>query len=173
MQMTPIEWSETLLDSYSAYFDTQRCAPGGDFYATMAYHARDEKYVLTQSAKLWAAESHEYVYLISCDHLTLEAARTLTGRAMEAGMQLIHPHPEHMQSRITALFVCGSADADALRFIRRFSKSKAFRFSLHGWMQGRAVCLVCEEGRVYAGYHGRDVRKFIQKRLRAAKAAVN
>lgn len=173
MQMTRTEWLERLLDSYSAYYDVQRSEPDGEFFATMAYHARDEKYVLTQSAKLWAAESHEYVYLISCDHLTLEVAKARVQRAMEEGMKQIHPHPEHMQSRITALFVCESAEPDALRYIRRFSRSKAFKFSLHGWMQGRAVCLVCQESRVHAGYNGRDVRKFIQKRLKAAMAAVN
>ncbi len=171
--MTQNEWLELLLDSYSAYYDVQRAEPGGDFYATMAYHARDEKYVLTRSAKLWAAESHEYVYLISCGHLTLETARSRVERAMEEGMKQIHPHPEHMQSRITALFVCESADPDALRYIRRFSRSKAFKFSLHGWMQGRAVCLVWEKGQVFAGYNGRDVRKFIQRRLKAAMAAAN
>lgn len=171
VQMNYTEWADTLLDSYKAFYNVRKLEPDDEFYATMVYHNRQEKYVLTQSAKLWAAESHEYAYMICVDHLTLAYAKEMIDKAMEYGMQCVKPHPEHMQSHVTALFVCQSCDADAAKYIARFRKSKAYKFSLYGWMYGRAICLECGAARVHAGANGRDMAGFIRKRIKNAEKA--
>lgn len=169
VQMNYSEWSDLLLDSFGGYYNTRRLEPDDEFFGTMVYHARDEKYILTQSAKLWAAESHEYAYMISAEHLTLDFVREKIAAAMDYGMQCIKPHPEHMKSTVTALFVCQTCDKDAAKYIARFTKSKAYKLSLHGWMYGRAVCLECATASVHAGGNGRDLAGYIKKRIKAAE----
>lgn len=171
VQMNYTEWSNTLLDSFGGYYNTRRLEPDDDFFATMVYHARDEKYILTQSAKLWAAESHEYAYMVAVDHLDLATAKEKIAAAMEQGMQCIKPHPEHMKSTVTALFVCQTCDKDAAKYIARFTKSKAYKFSMHGWMYGRAICLECGNQAVHAGSNGRDMASYIRKRIKNALKA--
>ena len=52
-----------LKKAYSAYFDIEEVADGTALKALCAYHNRDSQYVLVKKAELWAAESHEYLYL--------------------------------------------------------------------------------------------------------------
>lgn len=163
------EWTETLLDSFGGYYNIRRLEPDDEFFATMVYHARDEKYILTQGAKIWAAESHEYAYMISVDHLDLATAKEKIAAAMEYGMQCVKPHSEHMKSTVTALFICQTCDKDAAKYIARFTKSKAYKFSLHGWMYGRAICLECGNATVHAGNGGRDMANYIKKRIKSAE----
>ena len=166
VQLNYTEWTDTLLDAFGGYYNIRRLEPDDEFFATMVYHARDEKYVLTQSAKLWAAESHEYAYLVSVDHLDLATAKEKIAAAMEYGMQCVKPHPEHLKSTVTALFICQSCDKDAAKYIARFTKSKAYKFSLHGWMYGRAICLECDTAKVHANSGGRDMANYIKKRIK-------
>lgn len=171
VQMNFTEWRDTLLEAFTAYYNIRRLEPDDDFYATMAYHSREEKYVLTASAKLWAAESHEYAYMVTCDHLDLATAKEKIDAAMEQGLQCVKPHPEHMKSTVTALFVCQTCDKDAAKYIARFKKSKAYKLSMHGWMYGRAICLECGNQTVHAGANGKDMADYIKKRIKnAAKA---
>ena len=107
--------------------------------------------------------------MISAEHLDLATAKEKINAAMEYGMQCVKPHPEHMKSTVTALFVCQKCDKDAAKYIARFSKSKAFKFSMHGWMYGRAVCLECETATVHAGANGRDLAGYIKKRIKSAE----
>lgn len=60
---------ERLKKAYSAYYDIEDIQDGTPLKALCSYHLRDSQYVLVKQAELWAAESHEYLYLWSTDHL--------------------------------------------------------------------------------------------------------
>ena len=64
---------ERLKSVYTTYYDVTPVEDGSGLKALCAYHLRDSQYVLFKKAELWAAESHEYLYLWSLDALDDEA----------------------------------------------------------------------------------------------------
>ena len=69
--MTRLEAVDKLCDSYSAYFDVERFdEEDTELAATCFLYVHSEKYVLVKAAKLWEADSNEYVYIFSVPHLT-------------------------------------------------------------------------------------------------------
>ena len=106
-----------LLEKYASYYDVREVKddPLPYLAGECDFHAHSEKYVLTKKAKLWQAESHEYVYLFSVPHLTEEIYRACQTAAYARGMEKVKPGPDHMYTYITAAFVCDSCDAAARR----------------------------------------------------------
>ena len=62
--------------------------------------------MLVKKAKLWDADSNEYVYIFSVPELTKELYERCKAYAYEEGMKLIDPKPGHMYSYITPVFIC-------------------------------------------------------------------
>jgi len=156
---------ERLLRSYRAYFDITPIDDGTFLAATCIYHERSEKYVLTQRAKLWAAETNEYLYVFSLPELTLENYEQCRERAMELGMELVHPHSEHMYSYITAVILCDTARPEALQALRRYKKTINFKLSLHGWMEYHIAAVELTTAGFTANRAGRELKKQLQKVL--------
>ena len=71
--MTRQEAVDRLCDVYAGSYDVTRCEENEHaLAATMDFYATAEKYVLSKKAKLWQANSFEYVYLFNVPHLTKE-----------------------------------------------------------------------------------------------------
>ena len=105
--MTRIEAIDKLCESYSVYFDVERFEENEDLLAATAFlYVHSEKYVLVKAAKLWEADSNEYVYIFNVPHLTKEIFTKCRDYAHKDGMSRIEPKPGHMCSYITALFIC-------------------------------------------------------------------
>ena len=76
---------ERLKKAYSAYYDIEEIQDGSPLKALCSYHLRDSQYVLMKQAELWAAESHEYLYLWSTDHLDVPLVEEVFRRVTEDG----------------------------------------------------------------------------------------
>ena len=64
--MTRQEAVDRLCDVYAGSYDVTRCDENEhSLAATMDFYATAEKYVLSKKAKLWEANSFEYVYLFN------------------------------------------------------------------------------------------------------------
>ena len=83
---------EHLEKVYSAYYDIDPVSDGTALQAVCAYHMRDSQYVLMKQAELWAAESHEYLYLFSMDKLDNSALQAVYQRVLEDGEPRVKPH---------------------------------------------------------------------------------
>ena len=71
--MTRQEAVDKLCDVYAGSFDVTRHEEARQpLMATMDFFVHNSKYVLSKKAKLWEANSFEYVYLFSVPHLTKE-----------------------------------------------------------------------------------------------------
>ena len=112
--MTREDAVQCLCEIYQNDFDVRRCEEHEQpLAAQMDFYAESSKYVLSKKAKLWEANSFEYVYLFSVPHLTKEIYEACEKKAYEEGMARINPGPNHMYTYITALFLCDSCDEDA------------------------------------------------------------
>ena len=108
--MTREEAVNRLCDIYSGEFDVRLCEEHRKpLAAQMDFYAESSKYVLSKKAKLWEANSFEYVYLFNVPHLTKEIYDQCEKLAYDEGMARIKPGPNHMYTYITALFVCAEA----------------------------------------------------------------
>ena len=88
---------ERLRGSYEYYYEVAE----GDadsglpllFYAD--FHVNDVGYVLVKSAKIWAMESNEYVYVFSAPRFDPETVHRCLDFALADGEPRIVPHKEH------------------------------------------------------------------------------
>ena len=159
MSLTREELTQALLNSYEAYYDIARVDNGSPLVATCDFHSTSERYVLTKKAKLWAAETNEYVFLFHVSELDMDSLAVCRDLALEQGMKKIHPHPEHMYSHITAILLCDSAQPDALELLERYKKSANFKLSLHGWMEYRIAAVDLSTGEVTTNRKGKELSK--------------
>ena len=90
--MTRQEAVDRLCDVYAGSYDVTRCDENEhSLAATMDFYATAEKYVLSKKAKLWEANSFEYVYLFNVPHLTKEIYEKCEKLAYEQGAHLPQP----------------------------------------------------------------------------------
>ena len=107
--MTREDAVERLCDVYGGSFDITRCEEAElPLAAKMDFYVHNSKYVLSKKAKLWEANSFEYVYLFTVPHLTREIYEQCERLAYEQGRARIRPGPNHMYTYISAIFLCDS-----------------------------------------------------------------
>lgn len=161
------------LDSFSASYDIERDAQvlSRRVDAKATFRALNSKYVLSKKHVLWEANAFEHMLFVKADCLTKDMVADwvsfLTG---EAEAELVHPGlpcpPEgHMYTYLTLVFICDTAQEDALREVRRAKFTKNYRFSLRGWATARTAAVVLGDGRVEANAAGRDIGKHLKKLL--------
>lgn len=160
---------ERLLAGYRAYFDIEqydgRRADGIPVVAHCRFYVHSEKYVLIKKAKLWDADSNEFVYIFTMPELTRELYERCRDYAYEEGMKLVDPKPGHMYSYITAVFLCDTCTQEAAKALRRCRIYKSFHFSWYGWMDFHTAAIVRRDGSVLTNRSGRGNAKFMKSIL--------
>ncbi len=167
-------WSrEQILDrlfrGYEAYFDVERYqserADGLPLKGCCHFFVHSEKYVLLKKAKLWVADSNEFVYVFSVPVLTKDIYEACKSYAYDQGMKLIDPKPGHMYSYITAVFVCDTCTPEAGKALQKCRVYKSFRFSWYGWMNLHTAAIIREGAQVLTNRMGRGNAKFMKNIL--------
>ena len=125
---------EVLKDSYSAYYsiveDVKTDLPLG-FRAD--YVARDERYWLTKSVRIWGNEKNEFCYVFAADRFTPELAERCMDWALSDGLPRVKPHAEHQCTNIKVVLVADTVDEETAKTVRKKSFTKNYRFGLHGY----------------------------------------
>ena len=135
MKYTRDEAVERMLKSYSVYYNVTRFEDEQKpLTALCEFFQHTEKYVLSRKANLWTADSEEFLYLFTMEHLTLADFEKYSAYVREEGLQKINVGPGHMNSNVVAVFVCDSCDEDARQALKKCRFHKSFKFSFHGWM---------------------------------------
>lgn len=158
------EMLETLLKSYTRYFDIERGAavPDGSFPASAAYHFREENYVATRAHTIYATEQHEYVYFFLTEHLDVETLKKQIDLSREAGLGKIEPSGEHMFSYVTLVILADTIDPEARRFLKRYRFRKNFRLALHGWMEYHIAAMEVSSNCFFSNPAGKEARKNLE-----------
>ena len=161
------ELRDTLLarlsEAYTAYFDVEPVQDGSPLKALCAYHSRGSQYVLIKKAELWAAESHEYLYLWSTDHLDVPLVEEVFRRVTEDGEPRVRPHAQHMYTYLTAVVLYDSADPLALARLKKLKRRREFKLSLHGWMEFRIAAVDLSTGEVTTNRSGKLIGKDVKR----------
>ena len=152
-----------LKKAYSAYFDIEEVADGTALKALCAYHNRDSQYVLVKKAELWAAESHEYLYLWDAGHLDAALLDQIFQRTLADGEPRVRPHSQHMYTYLTAVALYDSADPEALAQLKKLKRRREFKLSLHGWMEFRIAAVDLSTGEVTVNRAGKALKKDLER----------
>ena len=159
--------SETVLEglkkAYTAYFDIEEINDGTALKARCDYHMRDSQYVLVKKAELWAAESHEYLYLWDAEQLDTALVEEMFRRTLEDGEPRVKPHSQHMYTYLTAVALYDSADPDALAQLKKLKKRREFKLSLHGWMEFRIAAVDLSNGEITVNRAGKALAKDLRR----------
>ena len=167
-ELTKEKLLETLLQSYSAYFDIENNIYINDSYydAVAKYHSRSEKYLLTKKAKLWAAETNEYVFFIKCNRFDCELFKKSSTDIIEQSLKMIQPHNEHMYTYISMIVIADEIDDAAREQFIKFNFRKNFLFSLHGWTELRIAVFNLAEKTIETNSLGKELKQNFKKTLK-------
>lgn len=154
---------EGLKKAYTAYFDIEEIDDGTALKARCDYHMRDSQYVLVKKAELWAAESHEYLYLWDAGVLDIAGVEEIFRRTLEDGEPRVRPHSQHMYTYLTAVALYDSAQPDALEQLRKLKKRREFKLSLHGWMEFRIAAVDLSNGEITVNRAGKALAKDLRR----------
>ncbi len=164
--MTREDAVERLCDVYGGSFDITRCEEAELLLAAkMDFYVHNSKYVLSKKAKLWEANSFEYVYLFTVPHLTREIYEQCERLAYEQGRARIRPGPNHMYTYISAIFLCDSCDPEARKALKRCRRYESFRLSYWGWMDFHTALVVLPEESVATNASGHSAAQVLKRVL--------
>ena len=152
-----------LKKAYAAYYDIEEIDDGTALKARCDYHMRDSQYVLVKKAELWAAESHEYLYLWDAGHLDADTVEEIFRRTVEDGEPRVKPHSQHMYTYLTAVALCDSAQPEALERLKKLKKRREFKLSLHGWMEFRIAAVDLSNGEITVNRAGKALAKDLKR----------
>lgn len=159
-----------LLNGYQRHYNIHKTDTSQKpLIARCDYFEHSERYVLSRKAELWSADCEEFLYLFDVPHLTLEKYEQCMRMASEDGMGRMNIGPGHMYSYITAIIISDSADENAVRTLKKSRIHKSFHFSLHGWMDYRAVAVMIQSNHIQFNSAGRCVAKTLKKVLYSTK----
>ena len=134
MAITRELFTKVLKDSYSAYYSIHDDLETELPLAFRAdYGARDEKYWLTKSVKVWANEKNEYCYVFTADSFSPELAEKCIDWAWADGLPRVKPHKEHQCTNVKVVFIADSVSEDTARAIKKKTATKNYKFGLHGY----------------------------------------
>ena len=169
MGKTREEIFETLKKSYKNWYNLQEVENEAPLVATGEFHEHGTGYVLVRKAEMWSADCHEYLYIFSPAHLDADTFQTCLAKARALGEPKIRPSRDHKSSYVTALFICDTADEEALKLLKKCRIRKSFHFSLQGWMEVHTAAVVSGGETILSNGDGRRTAEFLKSVLHPRK----
>lgn len=158
-----------LLAAHEAWFDVRRnvAVEGRTFPGFAEFHSQGSQYVLVKRAKLWEANTHEYILFDIVGHLEKSVFSSMVNFMKEKAINLVKPEPNHMSSNLSLVIVAQSVEEGLDACVRKVRHRKNFKWGLAGWSDLRVavVDLSSGNGRVMTNAAGADLRATIEANL--------
>ena len=159
-----------ILAAHEAFFDVHRDYEfaGRSFPGFAEFHSFGEQYVLVKRAKLWEANSHEYLFFTYAETFD-EAQLDKWVRFMkERGLEKVTSEPNHMSSGLALVVIADNCTEGAKRAVRRVRFRKNFALGFRGWADLRVIVADLSTRCAYANAAGKQVASTIEANLRLA-----
>lgn len=167
--MDRAELLDKVLAYYAGSYDIVRTGSDNGLAATAVFHEHGVGFMLIRKAEMWSADRHEYAWFYTAPHLTLADCEKWSKEALDAGLQLVDPKEGHMSTAISAIFICDSADAEAVEKLKKTKFRKDFQFGLKGWTALHTAVVELGADRVTSNGEGRNERIFLSSVLHPKK----
>ena len=153
------DYALLIVQRLEKYFDVLKNGTynGRTYDITAQYHARENQTVLFKENVMDYYETNE-ICLISFrgDPSFISTELSLLPAATVAAAS---PSRKHRSTTVTRVFVTDHAEKAAVRLVRRFHFSRAFRFYFWGYAESRTVLVDLSSQKVYSDFAGRQQRK--------------
>ena len=159
--MTAREALPSLLKSFVRYYDIKEEGVEAPFAAEAEFHSHEEQFFLIKQAKLSEAESKEFVFFATSEHLTLDEAKMLGETAWSRGISRVVPHDGHRSSDVVLVILADQVDDDAAAYLKKLRRYESYRHSLHGWSHYRVILREMNTGNVTFNRMGRTLKKVL------------
>ena len=159
------QYKNQIIDSLKYNFDiSEGCNYGGVLFDTVAKsHIRNEKYVASKKAVIYAFENDEQCLIKELNNTNKNQIDHIIEVTKDNIIDNIQLSEDHMSTTITLILVSEkSIDEQIVKHIKRFKYQKSFMFGLKGWITFRAVLIDLENERVICSKEAKKVGKFYQ-----------
>jgi len=170
---------DQILQGYQGSYDIERIDDAEEgLVAKASMHVTESQCLIFKEFEMWTANADEYVYIYRYPHLTKEIADRCIAEAYEAGMPLIDldyislKH-QHMCTHLVALFLCDTADEDAVKSVKKCKIYKSFQFSLKGWMEMHTDLITYSDAKIVTNCYGTSTAKFLKMHVDHYKKQAN
>lgn len=124
------------------------------------YYVRNEKYVFTKKATIYAFENNELCMIKHFCHIDQEGLNQYTELLKAAVGDFVNSHNEHMSTLITGVIVVDEPlDPEILNQVRKFKFHKSFAFGFKGWADIALVLVSLRQNEVITNKKGKEVEK--------------
>lgn len=150
---------ERLLLAHQTYFDVERDHEfaGRRFEGYAELHSSSSKYVLVKRAKLWEANSHEYMFFLLVEHLDMATLDDLVSFMTNEALAKVTLERNHMSTYLTLVIVAGSMDRGLERTVRKARFRKNFLLGLKGWVDLRLCVIDLASRHVVTNAMGKEI----------------
>ncbi len=158
---------ECLLAAHKAYYNVSRDYEyaGRTFPGYAEFHSSSERYVLVKRAKLWGVNTHEYLFFVLAEHLTLEQFEDLTRFMRTDALDKVTLEPEHMTSYLSLVIIADTVDDDVLKQAKKTRFRKNFNFGVGGWADMRVAVVDLARASITTNAMGKELRPTLEANI--------
>lgn len=156
---------EKVLLSFKRYYNINRDNPMPPFAAEADFSLHDEQYFLVKAARIGEADSKEFVYFATPEHLDAKLLQELDSKAWDSGMEKVQPHSSHKNSDVILIILADHIDEETKGLIPGMKHYKSYKFGFHGLSHYRLVATELSTGKSVCNRHGRDLKKLVSNIL--------
>lgn len=165
------QYISKILDNMKYNFDIyDECNYGGVIFDACAEsHIRNEKYIATKKAVVYAFENDEKCLIKQINNITKNKIDHMIEVTKDNIINNIQLSKDHMSTTITVILVSETAiDEQIAKHVKRFRYQKSFMFGLKGWIAFRIILVDLENEKAICSKEARKVGKFYQPEYRCS-----
>ncbi len=144
---------------FQRYYDINWDNAKEPFVGEAEFHAHDERYFISKSAKLFESDSREYVFFASEVELSVERLEELDRVAWEEGLSRVNLEENHKSTDVALIILADQIDEAAAAKIRKIHHYKSYAFTLKGWSNYRLIALEVSTGKIFHNRQGETLKK--------------
>ena len=152
---------EKTIDAFRRYYNITREDVTPPFVAEAVFHTNQEQFFLVHSAKLSSAESNEYIFFASEEHVGLSDLHRLDELAWSTGVARANPGPNHRNTDVALIIVSDVIDREAMAEVKKIRHSQSYKFTLHGFSNYRLVAIETSSGTFACNRLGENLKKLV------------
>lgn len=153
---------ETLLKSFSRYYNINTLSPSPPFAAEAEFHQHQEQYILVRAAHVSDVDSNEFVFFYTTQNLSKDDLAQTAQKAWDEGLSRVKVYSGHMNSDVILVILADKIDEDAFRQIKKTKFYKSYLFSLRGWSHFKLVAMETSSKRLASNRLGRYLEKLFK-----------
>lgn len=166
--MNSTDYMEKLKARYTIHYDLEETPEELDPYDVdlrATFQVTGSKHMISKKIVLFTIREAEYCFVRKFDR-RISAADVLSLTDLLEGSldELVEPSPEHKKTTLTGVIIAGDGiDSDAEELIRRYKKTKNYKYLMHGWSEIHIVAADINNEKIIHNVRAYNDRKYLNR----------